>query len=285
VTYSNFSHLLRRWRTGQGLSQTKLAHLANISYRHLNFLENNKSKPSKDAVLRLADALKLSEKNTHAFARSTGFDISSECNAAHNMSPSMLQVTKAILKQQNPYPALVTDHLGNIVAFNRAMVLIAAPFLADVHFDKSANALELLFDDTVKSNVNNWEDISNYFLNILLLEVVNLPPDSGAHRLLEHLETKEHIEKGKCVELESMPGTYVELTRGAKTLKYMLTYVSLGTPYETSMQQYRMQLLHPVDAETKDDLEACVMAGTIGDLTISTSRNNRASSKRDAVTA
>ena len=64
-TNAEFGNHFRLLRKAQGLSQQKFADVVDISYRHLNFLENNRAKPSRETVLKITSALGLSLKNSN----------------------------------------------------------------------------------------------------------------------------------------------------------------------------------------------------------------------------
>ena len=65
--------LLQYWRRARNLSQLALAHEANVSPRHLCFLETGRAKPSRDMVLLLADTLAVPLRERNALLLAAGF--------------------------------------------------------------------------------------------------------------------------------------------------------------------------------------------------------------------
>ena len=65
--------LLREWRSRRRLSQLDLALEADVSPRHLSFVETGRSRPSRELLLHLAEHLEvpLRERNTLLIAAST----------------------------------------------------------------------------------------------------------------------------------------------------------------------------------------------------------------------
>src|SRR4051794_1633488 len=124
--------LLKHWRTSRGKSQLDLSVDAEVSTRHISFLENGKSSPSREMLLVLASALDipLRERNTlllsAGFApvyRETGLD-----------APEMAHVRSAIdciLEQTEPNGAVLLDREWRALRMNRAIMRIMQTFIAD----------------------------------------------------------------------------------------------------------------------------------------------------------
>src|SRR5260370_35707586 len=70
---ANFGALLRRWRVIRRLSQLNLALDAEISTRHLSCLETGRAQPSREMVLRLADALQVPLRERNALLLAGGY--------------------------------------------------------------------------------------------------------------------------------------------------------------------------------------------------------------------
>src|ERR1700683_2278160 len=114
-----FGVLLRRWRAVRGISQLALALDANISTRHLSCVETGRARPSREMVLRLAEALEipLRERNMLLLAascaplyRQTGLD-APEMGAAR-------QAVDFLMRQLEPYPGIVIDRYWNTLRMN-----------------------------------------------------------------------------------------------------------------------------------------------------------------------
>ena len=69
----SFAAALRAWRQRRGRSQLDLAGRADISQRHLSFLELGRAAPSRDMVLRLATALEVPLRQHNALLLAAGF--------------------------------------------------------------------------------------------------------------------------------------------------------------------------------------------------------------------
>src|SRR5919108_3808126 len=109
-------NLLRKWRERRRLSQLDLACEAEISTRHLSFLETGRSLPSRDMVLRLAERLgiPLRERNTLLIAAGYA-PVFPERPLGDPALAAARKATDLVLKGHEPYPALAIDRHWTLV--------------------------------------------------------------------------------------------------------------------------------------------------------------------------
>src|SRR5713226_5696332 len=115
--------LLRRWRESRHLSQLELSLEAEVSARHLSFLESGRAEPSREMVLRLAQVLDVPLRERNFLLLAAGYaPIYGETSLD---DPRMTQVRAAveiILKSNEPRSAIAHDHMWNVVMANAAFV-------------------------------------------------------------------------------------------------------------------------------------------------------------------
>ncbi|MCB1629819.1 MAG: helix-turn-helix transcriptional regulator, partial [Xanthomonadales bacterium] len=108
-------HLLRDWRERRRLSQLELACEADISSRHLSFVETGRSRPSRRLLLRLGEVLELPLRERNRLLLAAGF---APAFAERTLAePSMAQasaVLQQVLQAHEPNPALVVDGHWNL---------------------------------------------------------------------------------------------------------------------------------------------------------------------------
>ena len=126
--------LLRQWRQRRRLSQLELAGDAEISTRHLSFVENGRSVPSRGMLLRLAERLDMPLRARNEMLHAAGFAAlySERPLDAPEMSVARRTIS-AVLDEHAPFPALAVDRHWTLVASNRAVAPLlagAAPELA-----------------------------------------------------------------------------------------------------------------------------------------------------------
>src|SRR5580704_12793325 len=129
-TSAAFGDHLRAWRQRRRLSQMELAGEADISTRHLSYVETGRTNPSREMVLRLADRLEVPLREQNAFLLAAGY--APVYRESDFNSPSFAiarQVVELILKSHEPFPALAIDRRWNLVAANG----MVAPLLKGVH--------------------------------------------------------------------------------------------------------------------------------------------------------
>jgi len=120
-----FGPMLRTWRRRRGASQLALALQSGVSQRHVSFLESGRAKPSREMVVQLTTALDVPLRQRNTMLLAAGFaPVYRESNLA---APELAPVRQAIdrmLKQQEPYPAVVIDRQWNLVAANAASAVL-----------------------------------------------------------------------------------------------------------------------------------------------------------------
>src|ERR1019366_8857866 len=121
--------LLREWRQRRRMSQLDLACEADISTRHLSFLETGRSTPSREMVLHLAERLDVPPRARNALLNAAGY--AAAFPERRLDAPAMTAARQAIdlvLAGHEPHPALAVDRHWCMAAANRAV----APLIAGV---------------------------------------------------------------------------------------------------------------------------------------------------------
>jgi transcriptional regulator with XRE-family HTH domain len=126
-------NLVRVWRERRRLSQLALAAEAEISQRHLSFIESGRATPSRSMVLRLAEHLEVPLRDRNALLLSAGY-------APHyperGLDDPALAAARAaverVLAAHEPYPALAIDRRWNVAAANPAAARLLAPIDPDL---------------------------------------------------------------------------------------------------------------------------------------------------------
>jgi transcriptional regulator with XRE-family HTH domain len=118
--------LLREWRQRRRLSQLELALDADVSAKHLSFVETGRSAPSREMVLHLAEQLEVPLRERNVLLIAAGFaPLFRERALADPALDAARQAVDLVLAGHEPHPALAVDHHWNLVSANRAVT----PFL------------------------------------------------------------------------------------------------------------------------------------------------------------
>lgn len=245
----NVGEQLRGWRQRRRLSQLDLAGLADISPRHLSFVETGRSVPSRAMLLRLSDRLDvpLRERNT-LFIAAGYAPVYSERRID---DPSLDEARRAIdlvLRGHEPYPALAVDRHWNLQAANRAL----APLLAGVAPEllvPPVNVLRLsLHPDGVAPRILNLGQWRAHLLHRLdrQVQATGDPVLQALQAELAAYPTPDHDDAPD-------PGWVVvplRIRTELGDLSFLSTTTVFGTPVEVTLSELAIESFFPADAAT-----------------------------------
>lgn len=260
-TSSSFGTLLREHRERRRWSQAALAEDAEVSTRHVSFLETGKAAPSREMVLVLASALELPLRERNSLLGAAGFTPAYRELALDG--PELQGVRQAIdllLAHHEPFPAIVVDPLWNLVSMNRGAQFLFAGLVGDDPEMAALmrNAFRLIFHPKgIRRYVENWEEVASYGLDQLRRET--RIPREGAAELLEEIEGYAgDLAKRPLMMLET-PLLEVRLRKGDLALRFFTTVTSLGTPHDVTTQELRIESYFPADTFTRTWMQGAKM--------------------------
>src|SRR5262250_1742821 len=243
VAASAVGGLIRQWRERRRLSQLSLALDAEISARHLSFLETGRAKPSREMVLLLARVLEVPPRGRNELLLAAGY-----APVYHERgldAPEMSQVRRALeftLRQQEPYPALVVDGRWNILMSNEGATRLMGLFLdpGDAATLGPANAL--------RPFIVNWQATAGALIQWLHRDTLRGRPETA--RLLDELLSYPDVPKAwRTLDLDApaAPFLAVELAKDDLHLTFFSTLTSLGVPYDITLDELRVECFFPAD--------------------------------------
>ena len=125
ATGTSFGPLLRDWRQRRRLTQLDLGIQADVSARHLSFLETGRSRPSREMVLLLAEELDVPLRGRNELMLAAGYAPAYSEHALDDAEMSDVQRSlNRILEGHAPYPAVLVDGSWNMVGANRAVAML-----------------------------------------------------------------------------------------------------------------------------------------------------------------
>jgi transcriptional regulator with XRE-family HTH domain len=245
--------LLRHWRTARRLSQLELSLDADISSRHLSYVETGRSQPSREMVLRLADALDVPLRERNALLVAAGY--APRYFETGLDAPEMAQMRSAIeliLGQQEPYPAFVLDRYWNIRMANKAAERCTR-FLLDAEPDEG-NMLHLILNpDGLRPLMPNWEETAGDLIRHLHHQIAAAPADERAKELLaEVLEYPDIPSHWRTREIGTSPTPLLMTVfhKGDVDLRFFSTITTFGTPHDVTLEELRIECSFPSDEAT-----------------------------------
>jgi transcriptional regulator with XRE-family HTH domain len=266
-----FGDLLRRWRQDRGVSQLTLASDADVSPRHLSFVETGRSAPSRGLVLRLAEHLEIPLRGRNELLLAAG--LAPEFSESKLDAPGLSMVRVAIrqlLTGHNPYPALVVDRSWNLVEANASMELL----IDEVPDELGAGPLNVLRYSLHPAglaprilNLAQWRD---HVLGRLDRQV-RATGDAGLAELYRDLQDyPAAAPDGGDPSGRAQPGhrgpaaadvvVPLRLRHKDQELSLFTTTTMFGTPNDVTIEELAIESFYPADQETAEYLRSVALS-------------------------
>ena len=249
-----FGEMLREWRERRHFSQLALAGDAEVSAKHLSFLETGRSTPSREMVLRLTRVLDVPHRERNALLHAAGF---APAFAERPLDDPALRAARRavelVLRGHEPYPALVLDRYWNVVAQNAALPMLLSG-VDPALMTSPVNALRLsLHPKGLAPRIENYEEWRSHLLERLrkqietsadpllgnlLRELLDYPPPANAKRS----SASDRDYAGVIVPLE--------LSTGDGVMSFISTTTVFGTPVDITLAELALETFFPADDKT-----------------------------------
>jgi transcriptional regulator with XRE-family HTH domain len=247
--------LLRSWRERRRLSQLDLSLQADVSTRHLSYVETGRSRPTSSMILHLSDRLEIPLRERNALLLAGGYAPAFPESALD--APPMSAVNDAIngvLEGHLPYPAVVVDRHWELVAGNDAVALLTAG-AAERLLEPPVNVLRLsLHPDGMAPRIVNLAEWRGHLLDRLAHQAA-ATGDAVLYDLHSELSSypggsanpREHSGAGAIV----VPLRY---KAGDAVLSFFSTTTVFGTPLDVTVAELAIEAFYPTDSATAEAL-------------------------------
>jgi transcriptional regulator with XRE-family HTH domain len=268
---TSVGRMLRQWRAERRISQLDLAHQAEVSTRHLSFIETGRAKPSRQMVLVLSSALEVPLRERNSLLLAAGYAPAYRETALD--APEMADVRLAlqmILRQHDPFGAVVVNRRWDVVMASEAwtgfvndlsggtcttagLTVIAPP---------RPNLMRLLFaPGGLRSAIRNWEEVARASLVRARRDAAGDPVAEGIVRsALAEGGVPEMWDDADLVTPQSLL-IPVEIEMRGHTIRLLSTISTLGTAQDITLQELHIESFHPADAQTDALLRGMAGAG------------------------
>lgn len=256
-----FPALIRHWRGRRGLSQLDLALNADVSPRHVSFLETGRAQPSREMILRLAAALGVPLRDQNALLTAAGFPAAfEEPGLAEGLPPALRLALDRMMAQQEPYPLAVMNRRYDVVETNRSGARLLARFIADpAAATPPTNIFRALFDARLaRPFIVEWERVARLLLARLHREVLERPGDAELAALLRSLFEYPGVPEGwqqPDLSLPSEPCLTLRLKRDDLELAFVTTVSVFSAPQNVTLDELRIESYFPLDEHTRRTCE------------------------------
>jgi transcriptional regulator with XRE-family HTH domain len=248
---------LREWRQRRRLSQLDLALEAEISTKHLSFLETGRAQPSREMVLRLSERLDVPLRERNVLLVSAGFaPIFPQRPLGDPALGPARKAVDLVLKGHEPYPALAIDRHWTLIAHNAAVppLLLAADATL---LQPPVNVLRLsLHPKGLAPRIANLAEWRAHLLT-RLRQQIDVTADGELIKLLDELSSYPAPSGAKAPRAtvsEEYAGVVVPLrfVTDAGTLSLFSTTTILGTPVDITLSELAIESFFPADAATAE---------------------------------
>lgn len=272
--------LLRRWRESRHLSQLELALEAEVSARHISFLETGKATPSREMLLTLSNVLDVPLRERNLLLLAAGYaPIYGETSLDDPRMSQVRSVIEVMLRSNEPRSALAHDRHWNVVMANEAFLRFLTVALGgtpeglaplQVAQPPRPNILHLLFDpDGLRKVVVNWEASARSLLNQAQRRLAWARDDTLKKLIADVLAYPGVPSRWREPDLEAPHALILpmELDLGGKIVRMFSTVTTVATPHDVTLEELHVEVFYPADAETEATLESYEkqVAGLFGD--------------------
>lgn len=249
--------LIKEWRVRRRGSQLDLALDANISQRHLSFVESGRSVPSRDMVIHLAETLDIPLRERNVMLLSAGY---APLYLMRSLDDPSLAAARAaidlLLERQAPSPALAVDRHWNVVGSNsatqRLLQALVAPGLLEC-----LNVLRLsLHPDGLAPRIKNLGQWRAHLLR-RLREQIGASADPALVDLRAELE-RMPVPAGSDVQATVEEDVFIPLILDTPLgrLSFLSTTTVFGSPNDVTLAEIAIESFFAADAETAAALAA-----------------------------
>lgn len=250
-----FGQTLKKWRQHQSFSQLGLSMEADISSKHISFLETGRAHPSREMVMHLCQILDIPLAERNILLRQAGF---SEAFSRLPLDDVRMQPVRealeTLLTNQNPYPAMVLDWDWNVLMANQAQQMLTQVVSQNQpNFPDTRNLMELTFDPNgFRPYITNWDEVATFLLQRIKKEQAMYQDRHST--LLERLKQFEgvtQLSKTSAIAAPNMPMLTIDLELNGLSMSMFSTLSTFGSAVDVTMQELIIEQYFPADETTK----------------------------------
>ena len=259
----DFGCALKFWRNQRKTSQLDLALAADISQRHISFLETGRAQPSREMVLHLAQVLDVPLRERNGLLRMAGFAPAFQQRGL--AADDMKVVQRALdmtLAHHAPFPAIVIDRHWNLLQANDpaqawlGLIGDADALWSRVDGSGNKNVYRLTFHpDGLRPMIKNWMQVRGHLLARLQAEVEQAPADRRLRALLEEIRALDAdslaTHHAAAADHPQLPVIPMQLELDGVALSMFSMISTFGTAQDVTAEELRIESFFPADASTQ----------------------------------
>jgi transcriptional regulator with XRE-family HTH domain len=250
---------IRVWRQRRRLSQLELALDAEISTRHLSFVETGRAQPSRRMILTLADRLEIPIRERNVLLVAGGYaPVFPERELEAPEMREAWDVIDVVLKGHLPYPAFAVDRRWNILASNRSLPRIYDG-VAEELLAPPVNALRLtLHPKGMAPRILNLEEWRGNILSRVRAQIAATADEALAEL---YAELRSYGGDEGPATAEGRPLIPFRLMSEAGPLSFLTTTMIFDSPLDVTLSELIIECFFPADAETRERVRTMAADG------------------------
>jgi transcriptional regulator with XRE-family HTH domain len=243
--------LLRHWRSIRGKSQLDLALDTGVSQKHVSFVETGRSSPSRQMVIDLSDALGVPLRDRNEIMLAAGYAPLYEQETRNEVPGEIDRALQRMLRQHEPFPAIVMDRYWNVIATNDAAPAFFGKFMDLESRRRPRNLLHLIFDPAgLQPYLVNFHETARSLLWRVKRESVGGIIDERTQKLLEELAAYPVAPADKPVggaihQDEKLPVIPIRFRANGTVLSMFSLISTVGTPRTIASEEIRLESMFP----------------------------------------
>lgn len=260
-------HLLREWRRRRRLSQLDLALEAEVSQRHLSFVESGRSTPSRDMLMRLSEELDIPLRERNVLLTAAGFAPTYRERPLDDPDlEAAREAVELVIRGHEPYPALAVDRHWQLVSANSAVMRLLAGISQDM-LQPPVNVLRLsLHPEGLAPRILNFREWREHVV-VRLSRQIDVSGDGALLALLEELKGYPVPDRFRPPQKRRDVGGAVvpfQMALDGASLSFFTTTTVFGTPVDVTLSELAIESFFPADAETAEAMHRMAVPSAAG---------------------
>lgn len=261
-----FGSVLKQWRQHRRMSQMALSGESGISQRHISFLENDRSHPTRPTVLALADCLDVPLRERNALLQAAGFAAAYPETLEDSQASVFQTALQALLDHHEPYPAIVLDGHWNMTMANGGVLRFFGEFvdpmtwLADIGSPERFQIARLVLHEAgLAPHIENWDELVASFLQRARRDLLANPENPHLPAFIDEILSHPRANRRwRTPEWRRPPAPAINLIMraGDARLSLFTMLAHFGAPQNIALEELSVESFYPADEATRDWFDA-----------------------------
>ena len=250
MSSASIGPLLRDWRQRRRLSQLALAVQADVSTRHLSFVESGRARASRELLLHLAEELEVPLRDRNSLLIAAGYaPVFAETPLDADSMGQVREAIDQLLSSHEPFPAIVVDRVWDVVAANRSALAIMSDGLSPELLTPRVNALRVsLHPQGLAPRIVNFGEWRAHLLERLRRQLALAASAQLADLYAELIQLPGGEDEAEV----PAHGVFVPLRirSHGRELSFFNTIATFGAPADITLAELAIESFFPADADT-----------------------------------